>query len=341
MWRAFKLVQGSGISYTLLVRGRPDATILEPLDLRALHDEMSNHLSVRRAGGHYIAIPERNPYTVVADVFAIGTMESIAAFASPPTAFSQEVYESYVERNLVWRGFVRSSDVLKEEMIDPRDDNRTVWKESWRLHKKEGSGELLGVFPWQVMDPSLRRGKFSALMSMDINFQGIGHTSCFLEGAACVPIYRTRLTYSLYTALKPWFSPGPYCIPEVTTVTRLECSFLVAARIATFERPTQPDAALSTRVSQLDNHNYCLDISGLSQARSESLALACNFLGDFSGLLSCHKYLGNHNRTWLDKNTSRYGLKASAALFWDESQWHSETGAILNSAFGKGLNQIS
>ena len=32
MLRAFQLVQGSGVSYTLLVRGRPDTTILEPLD---------------------------------------------------------------------------------------------------------------------------------------------------------------------------------------------------------------------------------------------------------------------------------------------------------------------
>ena len=302
---------------------------------------MSRHHSVRRAGGHYIAIPERNPYTAISDIFAIGTMESIAAFASPPTAFSQEGYELHIERNLVRSGFVRSSRVLREETIDPRNEYRTVSAKLRGPEKKKGSDERMGVSPWQVMDPSLRRSNFTFLMSMNISFRRIGLSSCFLEGAACVPIYRTRFMYVLYAALKPWFSPGPYCVPVVTLNTKLECGFLVSARIGTFVMQKQTDSASSLKDPQIGNENYCLEIPGLSEPRAKSLAFACYFLDDLSGHLECHQHLGNHNRTRPNENFSQYGKKASAALFWNESQWHSETGAILTSAFGKGLNQIS
>ena len=321
MWRAYKLVQASGVPYTLVVRGRPDAAILQPLDLRALHIEMSRHPSVRRARGHYIAIPERDPFVQISDIFAIGTMESIAAFASPLTAFSQLMNEAHVERNLVWHGFARTDTVLAEELVHPRRESRTV---SNRLKQQQEleANDPSNATSWQLMNPSFRRGNFSALMSTSIAFQPLGDRSCVLEGAACVPVYRIRFTSILYTALKPWFSVGAFCLPTTSFFAKQVSEFLVAANIGTLIKSNLTGAASRTDDLRLGYH--CLNIPSLSRALSNSMAFACYCFGDSNSnrRLNCHvRDRGNQSHTRASSN--RFGSIISEALFWDERQWDS------------------
>jgi len=319
MWRAFKLVEASGVLYTLVVRGRPDAAILQPLDLRALHLEMSRHRSVRRARGHYIAIPERDPFVTITDILAIGTMESIAAFASPPTAFDQLINEAHVERSLVWRGFARTNAVLAEELVNPRKEYRAVSKQFKRLQALEGANDASNATSWQLMNPSFRRGNFSALMSTNVALHTLGDGTCFFEGSACIPIYRIRFTTTLYTALKPWFSLGAFCLPTSSFFARQVRDFLVAVRIATPIKSNWTASASHTNDLQLGY--YCLDVPGLSRALSASMAFACFCLDDRSGRLNCHeRRRSDQNRTRPMNN--RYGTLAKQALLWDDFQWN-------------------
>ena len=55
-----ELIRESGRQYSLILRARPDATILEPFDLRALECDYGARASVRAAKGHWISVPERS-----------------------------------------------------------------------------------------------------------------------------------------------------------------------------------------------------------------------------------------------------------------------------------------
>jgi hypothetical protein len=218
--------------------------------------------------------------------------------------------------------------MLADELMDPQKEYQTVLNRSNHLQEQNGANEASSATPWQLIDPSLRRGNFSALMSTNIAFEPLGDSTCFSEGAACVPVYRIRFMSTLYTALKPWFSMAAYCLPTTSFFAKQVNDFLVAARIGTSIKSSRTVMASRTGDSQLLVGHYCLDIPSLSRALSSSMAFACYWLDDMSGRLNCHgHHLGNQNRTRPTENP--YGTKASAALFWEEFQWDSKTGAVF------------
>jgi hypothetical protein len=280
MWRAFNLVRASGIQYTLVVRGRPDATILEPLDLRSLHIEMSRHRSVRHAQGHFIAIPERDTYSTVTDVFAVGTMESIAAFASPPTAFTQATHEPHIMQNLQRHGFTRLNRTFLEEIMDPLKEYLSVSGRTKHIEVPEGQKVRIDLdeSPWQLIHPDVRSGKFSPLISTVAAFQTLGDSSCARKGAACIPIYRLRFTFTLYMAARPWFSTGAVCFPNTAAFSMQTVKFLVAARIGVATSPNSAVAQL--RADDLRSSHHCLIVPGLARAHSASVAFACAHISE-------------------------------------------------------------
>jgi len=273
MWRVYNLVRASGIQYTLVVRGRPDAAILEPLDLRLMHKEYSRYASVQDANGHYIAIPERDPYSVITDVFAVGTMEAIAAFASPPLAFNQAPHEIFISQNLARHGFARTNRTILEEIKDPLKNYQSVCCRMRPPDLPVGTPIDLVDTPWEVLPAYTRAGNFSPLMSSTSAYHPFGDGTCSHEGAACIPILRLRFTFALYIELKPWFYSGTTCINSKVLFSKHIHNFIVAAGIGTSIRSSSV-VATSHGGNEKDSY-YCLRIPGLAQAHALSLAFAC------------------------------------------------------------------
>ncbi len=88
-----ELVKKSGIAYTLIVRARPDATILEPLDLREYEKDMGSRATAKAARGHFISIPERSQQ-VITDHFAIGTPEVMYLYAQQARPYTIDCCEA-------------------------------------------------------------------------------------------------------------------------------------------------------------------------------------------------------------------------------------------------------
>jgi len=65
VWLVHEMIRNSGKQYSLIVRTRPDITVLYPLDLRKLQAELGSRESSKRARGHFISIPERTMQQVV------------------------------------------------------------------------------------------------------------------------------------------------------------------------------------------------------------------------------------------------------------------------------------
>ena len=60
-----QLVKNSGIKYSIVIRARPDHTFVRVNDLRAYAREFAERPSVKRARGHFFAIPERHQGQVI------------------------------------------------------------------------------------------------------------------------------------------------------------------------------------------------------------------------------------------------------------------------------------
>jgi hypothetical protein len=95
-WRkvnlAHEMVRKSGIDYSLILRARPDHTVLEPLDLREFERHFSNRTSVKKANGHFISIPERSKQ-VITDHWAIGTPEAMYEYATQALPYTTSCCE--------------------------------------------------------------------------------------------------------------------------------------------------------------------------------------------------------------------------------------------------------
>jgi len=303
MWRAYKLVQASGIEYTLVVRGRPDAAILQPLDLRLMHKEYSSLATVRRANGHYIAIPERDPYSVVTDVFAVGTMEAIAAFASPPLPFIQAPHEIFTSQNLERHGIARSNTTILEEIKDPLKNYQSVCCRTKMPDVPDGTPIDFGDTQWELLPPDTRAGQFSPLMSSNAANVPFGDGSCFNEGAACIPMLRMRFTFSLYTALKPWFFSGALCFSKMIAFPKQIHDFLVTSRIGD---PVHP------RLAKTQTDYHCLKIPGLAQAHAQSMNFACAYLnGNLRLKCDANRVIQPHSKS------NPYKMGGGAEVFRD------------------------
>ena len=310
MWRAYKLVQASGIEYSLVVRGRPDATILQPLDLRSMHEEYSSYPSVRHANGHYIAIPERDPYSVITDVFAVGTMEAIAAFASPPLAFNQAVHEMFISDNLARHGFARSNRTILEEIKDPLKNYQSICCRMKPPDVPDGTPIDLVDTQWELLPPDTRAGQFSPLMSSTSAYHPYGDGTCSREGAACIPMLRLRFTFVLYAELNPWFYSEALCFNKKVLFAKLINNFLVAAGIG--DSVSSSSVVATSHEANDENGYYCLRVPALAEAHALSLAFACVHLnGD--GHLKCE----NSHVSRAQTCSNPYQITLNDVLFLD------------------------
>jgi len=103
-WRkvflGFELVKASGVQYAVLLKARPDITLLYPMDFRAMQRDFGGRPSAKLAKGHWLAMPERT-FQVVVDHFAMGTPQAMYKYAAKPLPYTQACCEGYVWRNLV------------------------------------------------------------------------------------------------------------------------------------------------------------------------------------------------------------------------------------------------
>ncbi len=92
-----ELIKKSGIKYSLIVRARPDATILEPLDLREYEKDLGSRPTSQAVRGHFITQPERS-IQVIHDHFAVGTPEVMFLYALQAEPYTKDCCESCKRR---------------------------------------------------------------------------------------------------------------------------------------------------------------------------------------------------------------------------------------------------
>ena len=281
MWRAYKLVRGSGISYDLVVRSRPDATILVPINLRELRDEFGSRPSAQRAGGHFIAIPERDKF-MVTDVFAVGTMQAIGAFVTPPEPYNQAVSETYASEVMLRSGFVRKKMTLFEDF----DESRILasYYDAVKDYKAAGEDDpFKDKRPWRLLDPAATRGgKFSPLILAKGAFDQLGDTACFEDGSSCIPFYRMRFTFLLYMPMEQWFRAGALCLPKNRVFTKQQSDFIVLVGVGSSAPPSLSPISAVKKLWE-DSGWYCLRLPTLASAHAKSISFACNLRQEYEG----------------------------------------------------------
>jgi hypothetical protein len=222
-----ELIRNSGIKYTLILRARPDATILEPLDLRLFERDMAEREPTKKARGHYIVIPERSRQ-VITDHMAMGTPETMYLYAKQAFPYVRDCCEGYVWRNLEARCFSRSDEVLNTEYI-----SLAAAKAAAQEAEKDGPNRE----HWAIVPREVRKDKWSPILLTSDVLWNVGRRAC-LNGAnsRCVPIYRTRFTYIFRVNVAAWFAMGALCMRQ-TNEGHVTGPFLYEAGIASVMMP--------------------------------------------------------------------------------------------------------
>jgi hypothetical protein len=91
-WRkvylCLQMILKSKIVYGLILRARPDHTVLEPFDLSQLHRDYYKYKSVQRTKGHFIAIGERSKQVKVSPISSISPLACTHTCATIIHAFT-------------------------------------------------------------------------------------------------------------------------------------------------------------------------------------------------------------------------------------------------------------
>lgn len=74
--------------------------------------------AVIAARGHFLSIPERSPQKVT-DMFAVGSLAALVAYAARPLPYEPTCCEYFVEKSLTFQCFSRDQRVLEEEFVSP------------------------------------------------------------------------------------------------------------------------------------------------------------------------------------------------------------------------------
>jgi len=205
VWLVHEMIRNSGIEYSLIIRTRPDITILYPLDLRHLQAELGGRDSSRRARGHFISIPERTLMQIV-DHFAIGTPEAMYLYAKQQRPYTASCCESWVKLNLEQRCFARSMDIIRDEYVDVDS-----------VRKAAQRAEINGTNNqerWPIVPSNLRRGTYGPQILFGSALDVMGRPACTVnEGkdSKCIPNFRTRLPYVFRVDIPAWFAAGALC----------------------------------------------------------------------------------------------------------------------------------
>jgi len=244
------------VTYAMLVRARPDAVVLFPLDLRAVLAEFGSRPAAVRARGHFIAMPERSTQ-VVTDHWAMGTPEPMFDYARPPLPYTQNYGEGYVWQSLVQQCVARTLEAADEDFAATDKD----LSPSVAFLKDANAKGAVPVWTplWQRVDPKFRVDKPFAPRILNVNAAStIGAKHCLHPAGGtskCVPLYRTAFTYVFRAHSAAWFSAGALCIAR-TNEAVASGDLLVKSGLAT----ARPDA-LATFGS-----GPCIEVPALAPA---------------------------------------------------------------------------
>jgi hypothetical protein len=236
-WRkiflGFELVKASGVKYAVLLKARPDVTVLYPLDFRTMQRDLGQRASAQRAKGHWFAMPERT-FQVVVDHFAMGTPEAMYSFAAKPLPYTQACCEGYVWRNLVMRGFARTDEVNGEDF----NDTSALQTLANAREQIQPRPEQWGVVPAHARGHSDAHARWAPLILTSNALHVTGDFACTRPpkhaggGAqACVPLYRTKFAYVFKARSEAWLGTGALCLRYTNDGTNTG-AFMVAAGLA-------------------------------------------------------------------------------------------------------------
>ena len=226
-WRkvflGFELVRASGVQYSLIVRARPDITVLKRFDLRQIEQHYGSLPSTKNARGNFIAVPERT-MQVITDHFALGTPDVMFGYAAEALPFTETCCEGYVWQNLEDRCMARTTAVISEELYDLKSLKEKMRAADIRPDNRDN---------WLVI-PKVHRNSadWSPLILTNGAAYELGHKVCRGSDARCVPIYRIGLMYVFKASVYPWFSKNALCL-RYENEGATTAKFLISAGIAT------------------------------------------------------------------------------------------------------------
>jgi len=203
------------LQYSLVLRARPDHCFILPMDLRDFTAVHAKRPSVKRARGHFLAVPERHQGQLLTDHFAMGTAEAMWAYGEKPLPYTLACCEGYVQRNIDMRCFVRNQETISEELSQP-----SAVEEAFRnAPNKNGMG-------WSVVPSDLRTSRYSPLLNNPHTLNPMGALECQqkargtgaedeeeeAEFGGCIPTFRPGFMYIYNINTAAWLHTGAVCI---------------------------------------------------------------------------------------------------------------------------------
>ena len=224
------------LQYSLVLRARPDHCFILPMDLRDFTAEHAKRPSVKRARGHFLAVPERHQGQLLTDHFAMGTAEAMWAYGEKPLPYTLACCEGYVQRNLDMRCFTRNKETIAEELTET-----SAVEEAFRNAPSKNS------MGWSVVPSELRTSRYSPLLNNPHTLNPMGAPECHRnprEGSSegevggCIPMFRPGFMYIYNINTAAWFHTGAVYIGRYAGTD--EEQWILDAKLA---NGTNPDAA--------------------------------------------------------------------------------------------------
>jgi hypothetical protein len=233
IWLTLRMVQDSGIDYSIVIRARPDHMFAarEPLDLRALSRDYRSRPMTQRARGHFFAVAERHHCEPYPDHFGLGSLAALMQAFARPLPYEAAGAETYMVKNLAMRCLTRNIDVLKSEFVG---GERGVDAVGGHRH---APGTERNLFGYSVIPDSMRASKFSPVINCGsaVPHPGMGSEFCIGPGSRCIPAYRLVHTYLYNTVTSTFVARGSVCIGRYSG--EAEEKFLLWAGIANASDP--------------------------------------------------------------------------------------------------------
>ena len=271
--------------YDLIVRARPDHSIVQPTDLRDVLKDFSTRASSKPSRSHFLAMPERfqgqtftgrynhfglwkpgsltsTLFLFLEDHFMIGSAAAMYRYAERPLPYTGACCEGYVQRNLHLRCFYRDANVIESEFIGIDGESGAQSVESARKNAHNHAELIGGSNHWSLVPKNLRASNYSAHLNNPHTTMLFGYEGCPTNfrtkpqwGGGCIPVYRTRMLYIYNIVTSAWFDTGALCIGRYAN--EHEAEFLIRAEIANETLPA---------VAEKHRFGPCLRIPALGAA---------------------------------------------------------------------------